>query len=399
MQPKVSRRSLLAGGALTLNPALPARTAAPKPAPHKLKVDIVDTQTPFAEDILKTMASLNSRYQACAMYHTHSGAGVVGASIWDLYVLLKHFDPNAVGANYDVGHATIEGGLGGWIDSFGITEPHLRGIAVKDFIWAKDAGGNWQAHAISGNCAHIWPRPTYSGTDAFVCQPGDHPRHRMRRFTHKPSYLEPRHILGLQRVRGIFRPFLAPRHPATVLLAIQSNRRMLQFLLPAVLAAVAFAADPLFELSGQLLPPRRASVSIFATRSPFTATAQCDAAGRFTFKNLQPDDYTVAVFIAGRGEARRTVEVSPAAAGSHRRVSLTLGLKDSDFESAGPVPQHSVSVNQLAIPNAALRQYQQAQKDLERRNPDAAAKRLQNAVEIAPQFAMAWNELGTIDRK
>ena len=144
-----------------------------------ITADIVDTQTPFTEDILRTMAALgirnyrwgglryvagqpyaaqleqmkpriaklaalNSRYQACAMYHTHSGTGVVGASIWDLYVLLRDFDPNAVGVNYDVGHAVIEGGLGGWINSFRITGPHLRGIAVKDFIWAKDARGNWR---------------------------------------------------------------------------------------------------------------------------------------------------------------------------------------------------------------------------------------------------------------
>jgi sugar phosphate isomerase/epimerase len=144
-----------------------------------ITADFVDTQTPFTEDILKAMAplgirnyrwggfryvagqpyaaqleqmkpriaklaALNSRYQACAMYHTHSGTGVVGASIWDLYILLKDFDPNAVGVNYDVGHAVIEGGVGGWINSFRITGPHLRGIAVKDFFWAKDAGGNWR---------------------------------------------------------------------------------------------------------------------------------------------------------------------------------------------------------------------------------------------------------------
>ena len=142
--------------------------------------DIVDTTTPCAEDILKTMAALeirhyrwggltyrqgqpyakqleemkpriaklaqwNARYGVCAMYHTHSGTGVVGAPIWDLYLLLKDFDPKAVGVNYDVGHATIEGGLGGWIDSFRITGPYLRGIAVKDFIWEKDAKGKWQA--------------------------------------------------------------------------------------------------------------------------------------------------------------------------------------------------------------------------------------------------------------
>jgi sugar phosphate isomerase/epimerase len=144
-----------------------------------ITTDIVDTQTPYTEDILQTMeslgirnyrwggykytagqpyaaqleemkpriaklATLNSRYHACAMYHTHSGVGLVGASIWDLYVLLKDYDPNAVGVNFDIGHAVIEGGVGGWINSFHITEPRLRGIAVKDFLWAKDAGDNWR---------------------------------------------------------------------------------------------------------------------------------------------------------------------------------------------------------------------------------------------------------------
>jgi len=145
-----------------------------------LTTDIADTETPYAEDILKTMselgiryyrwasfkydanrpiaqqledlkprvaklAALNSRYQASAMYHTHSGIGLVGASIWDLYLLLKDLDPKAVGVNYDIAHATIEGGLGGWINSFRITGAHLRGVAVKDFLWARDAKGNWKA--------------------------------------------------------------------------------------------------------------------------------------------------------------------------------------------------------------------------------------------------------------
>ena len=78
------------------------------------------------------------------MYHTHSGVGLVGASIWDLYILMKELDPAPMGVNYDVGHATIEGGAGGWINSFRIIGPHLRGIAVKDFLWAKDAKGEWQ---------------------------------------------------------------------------------------------------------------------------------------------------------------------------------------------------------------------------------------------------------------
>jgi sugar phosphate isomerase/epimerase len=146
-----------------------------------LTTDIVDAQTPYAEDILKTMselgihdyrwggfkydadrpiarqledlkprvaklATLNSRYQTGAMYHTHSGIGLVGSSIWDLHIVLKDFDPKAVGINYDIGHATIEGGLGGWINSFRICGPHLRGVAVKDFLWEKDKKGAWKAN-------------------------------------------------------------------------------------------------------------------------------------------------------------------------------------------------------------------------------------------------------------
>jgi sugar phosphate isomerase/epimerase len=143
-----------------------------------LTTDIVDAESPFAEDILAAMsglgiryyrwgglryapdrplapqieemkprvaklAALNARYGTCAMYHTHSGTGVVGASIWDLHDLLQGFDPHRVGVNYDVGHATVEGGVGGWINSFRITGPHLRGIAVKDFVWRADAKRGW----------------------------------------------------------------------------------------------------------------------------------------------------------------------------------------------------------------------------------------------------------------
>jgi sugar phosphate isomerase/epimerase len=156
-----------------------------------LTTDIVDAETPYTEDVLKTMselgirhyrwgtfrydadrpiakqldelkprvaklAALNSRYQTGAMYHTHSGIGLVGASIWDLYIVLKDLDPQAVGVNYDIGHATIEGGFGGWINSLRITGPHLRGVAVKDFLWEKDKKG-WKANfkPLGTGMAHL----------------------------------------------------------------------------------------------------------------------------------------------------------------------------------------------------------------------------------------------------
>lgn len=141
-----------------------------------ITTDIVDADTAFADDILRTasqlgirnyrfggfkyapnrpipaqldefrarlekLAQLNAKYQTTAMYHTHSGVGLVGAPIWDLYIMMKDIDPKLVGINYDIGHATIEGGLGGWIASWRVAAPHVRGMAMKDFVWAKGPRG------------------------------------------------------------------------------------------------------------------------------------------------------------------------------------------------------------------------------------------------------------------
>jgi sugar phosphate isomerase/epimerase len=86
---------------------------------------------------------MNKHYGVTAMYHTHSGAGRVGASFWDLYLLLKDFDTGAVSANFDIGHATVEGGLGGWIHSARLLLPYTRGVALKDFHWEKNAKGQF----------------------------------------------------------------------------------------------------------------------------------------------------------------------------------------------------------------------------------------------------------------
>jgi sugar phosphate isomerase/epimerase len=144
-----------------------------------MTTDITDADFPLAEDMVKTaselgihyyrfgsfkyaagqpypkqldafkprlakLAAMNARYQSCAIYHTHSGVGLVGGSDWDLHEIMKDLDPHQVGINFDIGHATVEGGLGGWINSFHIAGPHLRGVAVKDFLWEKDSRGRWE---------------------------------------------------------------------------------------------------------------------------------------------------------------------------------------------------------------------------------------------------------------
>ncbi|MEZ5351642.1 MAG: sugar phosphate isomerase/epimerase family protein [Bryobacteraceae bacterium] len=92
----------------------------------------------------RELAALNAQHGVCAMYHTHSGVGQFGSSIWDLWETLRDLDTRHVGVNLDCGHATVEGGLGGWINSTRLTMPMTRGIALKDFRWEKDAKGGWK---------------------------------------------------------------------------------------------------------------------------------------------------------------------------------------------------------------------------------------------------------------
>jgi sugar phosphate isomerase/epimerase len=90
---------------------------------------------------VKELAALNRELGLTAMYHTHSGLNQVGASMWDLWMLLKGENPAEVSFNYDIAHATIEGGLGGWVHSARLALPLSRGIALKDFRWERGPQG------------------------------------------------------------------------------------------------------------------------------------------------------------------------------------------------------------------------------------------------------------------
>jgi sugar phosphate isomerase/epimerase len=89
------------------------------------------------------LAEMNQKFNVCAMYHNHSGP-LVGASVWDLWVLIKDFDSRRVSSNFDIGHATVEGGFGGWVNSTRLMAPFIRGTAIKDFKWGKNAKGEWE---------------------------------------------------------------------------------------------------------------------------------------------------------------------------------------------------------------------------------------------------------------
>lgn len=83
-----------------------------------------------------SLADLNAKYHTTAMYHTHSALGNVGGGVWDLWLVLKNFDRELVGLNYDLGHATIRGGSG-WVETSHFSHRYVHGLSVKDFRWIK----------------------------------------------------------------------------------------------------------------------------------------------------------------------------------------------------------------------------------------------------------------------
>ena len=76
-------------------------------------------------------------------YHNHSG-DYVGAPVWDALQMIEGQPADATGLYFDVRHATVEGGLGGWRAALQMAAPHLRMLAIKDFYWEKGANGRWR---------------------------------------------------------------------------------------------------------------------------------------------------------------------------------------------------------------------------------------------------------------
>ena len=97
----------------------------------------------YFQQQMKALSQLNSELGLTGCYQNHAGNNYVGASIWELWELLKEADPQSIGAQYDIRHAVVEGGLS-WPSSLRLIEPHIKTLAIKDFKWEKK-DGEWRA--------------------------------------------------------------------------------------------------------------------------------------------------------------------------------------------------------------------------------------------------------------
>ena len=107
------------------------RYAKDKPMADQLR----DMQAKFRD-----LAALNKELGIQGGYQNHSGADSIGAPVWDIHSVLKDLDPQHLGIHFDIGHATLEGGLC-WPLHARVMQPHYAAIYVKDFLWEKGASG------------------------------------------------------------------------------------------------------------------------------------------------------------------------------------------------------------------------------------------------------------------
>ena len=92
---------------------------------------------------LRELLDLNRELGLCAVYENHSGRNSVGGPVWDLIEMMRDLDPQFYGICFDIGHATIDGGTA-WPTNFRLTQPMLKSVYVKDFIWKKTSS-EWKA--------------------------------------------------------------------------------------------------------------------------------------------------------------------------------------------------------------------------------------------------------------
>jgi sugar phosphate isomerase/epimerase len=88
------------------------------------------------------LEKVNREFGVHGGYQNHSGRRV-GGPVWDLYTLLKDRDPEFIGVQYDIRHATVEGAIS-WPIGMKLLAPWIKTTDIKDFIWEKNEKGTWK---------------------------------------------------------------------------------------------------------------------------------------------------------------------------------------------------------------------------------------------------------------
>lgn len=137
---------------------------------------------------IRDLAQLNRSVGIQGAVQNHSGRDYFGAPVWDAFDAIRALPPADIGIAFDIGHATLEGGLS-WPIQAHLVEPRCSVVYVKDFRWEKQATGwkpIWCALGQGMVSRNFFDTLGRSPFDGPVCQhheyelgktPAEHIRH------------------------------------------------------------------------------------------------------------------------------------------------------------------------------------------------------------------------------
>lgn len=91
------------------------------------------------QQTIRDLSLLNKKLGIVGAYQNHAGMRA-GASIWELWDMVGKADKQHMGVQYDIRHATVEGGLS-WRNGLRLIRPEIKFLALKDFVWTKKNDG------------------------------------------------------------------------------------------------------------------------------------------------------------------------------------------------------------------------------------------------------------------
>jgi L-ribulose-5-phosphate 3-epimerase len=125
-----------------------------KPGYYRYAFADVRQELARAASLLRGVAELGTRSGVALGFHNH--AGYVGGQLWDIAPAIDALDPRWVGYYFDVRHAVVEGGDGGWRAALNLVAPRLKMVAIKDFFWEKGPDGWRQRNCPLGEGMVDW---------------------------------------------------------------------------------------------------------------------------------------------------------------------------------------------------------------------------------------------------
>ena len=100
----------------------------------------------------RELEDLGREYGLRICVHCHSGSTLTAHGAL-LAQIIAGTDPRYVAASFDLGHLTVEGGNGGWIQSIDLLQDRIGIVAVKSFGWFAEpdpqgTGSRWTPRLV-----------------------------------------------------------------------------------------------------------------------------------------------------------------------------------------------------------------------------------------------------------